>query len=112
MEKTILVKGHYRNGKYIPPYRYVRTFKEPSFKRGKIGKSYVDDLSRKVIALRKYSDFQSPDYQEVMDYLKKHHSKVAHLIGSRSKMRFKITKNTSKDIWDNVNYAYNILYTE
>lgn len=56
MEKTVHVKGHYRNGKYVPPYSYVRSFKEPSFK-GRIGKSYVDDIRRKNYCLKKVFGF-------------------------------------------------------
>lgn len=105
MEKTVHVKGHYRNGKYVPPYSYVRSFK------GRIGKSYVDDIRRKIIALRRYSDFQSPEYQAAMDYLENECPEVAYIVGdkkNKTKSSFKVTK----DIYNKVNYAYDILYSK
>lgn len=110
MEKSVHVKGHYRNGKYIKSYNYIRTFKEPSFRRN-IGKSYADDVRRKIIILRKYSDFQSPEYQFAMDYIEKECPEVAYIIGD-SKGKTKSPLKITKDIYDKVNYAYNILYSK
>lgn len=109
MEKPILVKGHYRNGKYIKAYRYIRQCKEPTFRGGKIGKSYMDDTRRKIMTLRNYSDFQSSEYQVMMDYLEKECPQVAYLIGdNRPRKHLKITK----EVYEKVNYAYDILYSK
>lgn len=109
MEKTIYVKGHYRNGKYISGYHYVRTFKEPNF-NGRVRKSYVEDTKRKIIALKKYSDFQSPEYQVALDYLEKNCPEVAFLIGNSGKKLSSL--KLTKELYDKVNYAYDILYTK
>lgn len=112
MDKTIYVKGHYRNGKYVRSYRYVRSCKEPNFSTGRIGKSYRDDLYRKIIALRNYKDYQSPEYQVAQDYLEKECPQVAYIIGNSSDGTKKLPKKITKELYEKVNYAYDIIFTK
>lgn len=111
MEKAIHVKGHWRDGKYVKPYNYIRTFKEPSFKNGRIGKSYMDDIRRKIIAIKRYDDFQSPEYHAIMDYLDKECPEVASIVGDSTKDKpIRISNKINKDTYDKINYAYDMLY--
>lgn len=112
MDKIIRVKPHWRNQTTrIKGYTYVRKCKEPDFsKKSWLSLSRRDDLSRKVLALRQFTDYQSEVYQQMtQDVGKSCPEALAVIQGQR---KFSKRSKVSKEFYEGINHAYNLLYTE
>lgn len=100
MRKEVKVKGYFtKKGEYRKGYighRYCSSHSKP----------IKMTLSRKVIALRKFTDRQSQEYQEVTGYLMNECPEALEVI-----QRQRSVRRLPQKVKDAINYAYGILYT-